>query len=371
MKKLLTIIGTRPEIIKMATLIPELDRAFEHVLVDSGQHYSARMHAIFFEELKLRSPDYSLKVGSHRPAKQVALILERFEEVLLNVRPAAVVVQGDTNTALAGALAASKHRDTGVRIIHIEAGARSFIRDQPEEINRKLVDQMSDLLFASCEEDLDNLKREGIDGGRIRVVGNTIVDGCRRIAATLDGTPEAGRYGLEPGSYVFATFHRQETVDDESRLRAVCEALGEISSRIPVIVALHPRTRKMLEQRQATLEGPGLHVIEPLGYRSAVSLLKDSRLCMTDSGGVQEEAAVLSIPTLVLRESTEHIRYVKAGMHVVVGTDRSRIVNEASFLLGNQKEYDRRKNSRISFVENTTARIVREIESFLARPDAL
>ena len=366
MKKLLTIIGTRPEIIKMSALIPEMDRGFEHVLVDSGQHYSARMHSIFFKELRLRSPDHSLKVGSHRPAKQIALILERFEEVLLNVRPAAVVVQGDTNTALAGALAASKHRDTGVRIIHIEAGARSFIPDQPEEINRRLVDQMSDLLFAPYEADRDNLIREGIDGRRIRVVGNTIVDGCRRIASTLDGTPEAARHGLTPGAYVFATFHRQETVDDESRLRAVCEAFSEISSLIPVIIPLHPRTRKMLEHHQATLGGPGLIVIEPLGYRSAVSLLRDCRLCMTDSGGVQEEAAVLGIPTLILRESTEHMRYVQAGMHVVVGTDRGCIVKEASFLLNSQKEYDRRKNSRISFTEDTTAHIMHEIESFLA-----
>jgi UDP-N-acetylglucosamine 2-epimerase (non-hydrolysing) len=293
------------------------------------------------------------------------LILERFEEVLLAVRPQAVVVQGDTNTCLAGALVASKHRDIGVRLIHVEAGARSFIPDQPEEINRKIVDQLSDLLFAPYEADRDNLLREGIAAERIRVVGNTVVDGCRRIAATLDGTSEAAKYSLEPGSYVLATFHRQETVDHEVRLRGVCEALHAISSSIPVIIPLHPRTQKMLEQKRIHLKGPGLLVIEPVGYRSAVSLLKDSRLCITDSGGVQEEAAVLGIPALILRENTEHQRYVQAGMHVIVGTDRSRIVREAGLLLGDKREYERRKNSRVSFTENTTARIINEIMNLL------
>jgi len=345
--KLLTLVGTRPEIIKMSSLIPELDCKFEHVLVDSGQHYSPRMHAIFFEDLRLRQPGFHLKVGSGKPGRQVALILERFEEVLLACRPEAVVVQGDTNTALAGALVASKYRDIGVRLIHIEAGTRSFLPYQPEEINRRIVDQLSDLLFAPYAEDRQNLLNEGIAAEFVRVVGNTVVDSCRRIAATVDRTSEAARHGLENGAYILATFHRQETVDDEAKLRSVCEALQQISSSIPVIVPLHPRTKKMLQQRKLNFSGPGLVIIEPLGYRSAVSLLQDSRLCITDSGGVQEEAAVLGIPTLVLRENTEHRRYVQAGMHVIVGTDRRRIVAEAELLLGDKHEFERRKNCSV------------------------
>lgn len=364
-KKILTLIGTRPEIIKMSPLIPELDNVFEHLLVDSGQHYSPRMHAIFFQELQLRQPDFFLKVGSHLPGEQVALILERFDEILTSVRPNAVIVQGDTNTALAGALAVSKHWGSGIRLIHVEAGTRSFISDQPEEINRKIVDRLSDLLFAPYADDCENLLKEGIDTERIKVVGNTVVDGCRRIAATLNETSESSKYGLQSGAYILVTFHRQETVDEESRLREVCGAILEISSSIPVIVPLHPRTKKMLLHWKMDFKAPGLVTVDPLGYGSAVSLLRDSRFCITDSGGVQEEAAVLGIPVLVLRENTEHKRYVEAGMHRIVGTNRHRILKEARLLLQDPKEYMNRKQSRISFIPNTTARIIKEIKAFL------
>ncbi len=361
---IVTVLGTRPEIIKMAPLLPRLDALGDHIIVHSGQHYSAEMDAVFFEELELRSPDRPLGVGSREPAEQVAMIAQGVERVIIESSPDWVVVHGDTNTTLGGALAAAKHRARGVRLAHVEAGARSFNEDQPEELNRVLVDRMAHLLFAPTEDDAANLKAEGIPVDRVLVTGNTVAESCLRMATIVDGhVPD----GLAAGHYAIATIHRQETVNDPARLATTWEALVAVSECVNVIVPLHPRTRKMLAAAGLPLSRAGLTVSEPVGYRKMVALLKHARFVLTDSGGVQEEAAILQVPALVLRGETEHRRYVDAGLHRVVGTDFDRIVAESTFLLDDDRLAER-KRCRIELDSGVAERIASALTSVGVSP---
>lgn len=313
--KVLTLVGTRPEIIKMAPLIELFDRECDHILIHSGQHYSPGMDQIFFEDLELRIPDKNLGVGSILPACQVAAVLEKTEEDIDACKPDVVVVHGDTNTTLGGALAAAKYRGGYIPLVHIEAGARSGIRTQVEEVNRKLVDQLSSLLFAANPEDSDNLLREGIESSRIFITGNTVLESCRRMADLLPGDYVQRRFRRDTGSYAIATLHRQESVDNPGILNNLVCSINSIADKYPLIIPLHPRTKKRIKEYGLELRGTYLEVLEPLGYRDMVALIRDARLCLTDSGGVQEEAAVLDTPALVLREKTEHMKYIRSGYH--------------------------------------------------------
>jgi UDP-N-acetylglucosamine 2-epimerase (non-hydrolysing) len=336
----MTLIGTRPEIIKMSPLIPRFDEEFNHILVHSGQHYSANMDAVFFEDLSLRRPDHMLEVGSHSPGEQTARILQKVEELLLQARPDALVVHGDTNTTLAGALAAAKQ--PGVVLVHVEAGARSGNPKQAEEINRQIVDRVSDIHFVPYERDLQNLRNEGVPTTSAYVTGNTVLASCLR-ASKLDG---AERFlqarGVQRGSYALATFHRQETVDERESLAAVCDALDETAEEVPVIAPLHPRTVKMMQQYGLVFTSPKVIVTEPVGYREMIAVLSNARFCLTDSGGLMEEAGVLGVPGLILRNETEHVRYIESGIHVLVGADREQIVRQGRVLVRNDREHGRR-----------------------------
>lgn len=365
--RLVTLLGTRPEIIKMAPLLPRLDEGYEHLLVHSGQHYSREMDRIFFEELSLRAPGVHLEVGSHPAGTQTGRIMERFEAALPSPLPAAILVQGDTNTALAGALVAAKLRSQGVLLVHVEAGTRSHNPLQPEEINRKLIDRVSDLLFVPEERDLENLRREGVDLSRAFVTGNTVVESCLRTAALSASRQTPARYGLAPERYAVATFHRQETVDEEPKLRAIYEALLAVGRRLPVLVPLHPRTRKMMGRFGLGLEAPGVRFIEPLGYVDMIDLLGHSRFCLTDSGGLVEEAAVLGIPALVLRTETEHRQYVECGIHTLVGSDRARIENEAARLVEDGETYRLRRTVSVPVRRGAPEVILQTLRARLGR----
>ncbi|MFW5776657.1 MAG: non-hydrolyzing UDP-N-acetylglucosamine 2-epimerase [Spirochaetota bacterium] len=328
--KIVTVLGTRPEIIKLSPLLPRLDELGQHVIVHSGQHYSAEMDAVFFDDLELRTPDRFLRVGSRPPVEQVARIATGVEDVIRALRPDWVIVHGDTNTTLAGALAAAKYRAAGVRLAHVEAGARSFNELQPEELNRVLVDRMSDLLFAPTDEDAANLAAEGIREDRVVVTGNTVVEACTRMASLVNGDAP---FGLSSHGYVVATLHRPETVDMPDVLPKLWRALVDVAGLLPVVVLLHPRTRRMLAEFGVKTRAPGLDVREPVGYREMIALLKGARFCITDSGGLQEEAAILGVPALVPRNETEHRRYVNCGLHRLAGPDPDALIREARLLL--------------------------------------
>jgi UDP-N-acetylglucosamine 2-epimerase (non-hydrolysing) len=328
--KIITVLGTRPEIIKLSSLIPLLIEISEHYIVHSGQHYSYEMDAVFFKELGLPMPDYSLGVGSIFPAAQVGKIAEGVEKIIVKQKPDWVVVHGDTNTTLGGALAAVKNRHLGIKLAHVEAGARSFNLEQPEEVNRLLVDRMSDLLFAPTEADKQHLLNEAILEQKIIVTGNTVVESCLRMAQLVEGERIA-EYPVS--SYAVCTIHRQETVDNRETLENVWKALSKIAEKIPIILPIHPRAKKMLETFKLPIDMPGLYISGPMSYKKMITLLKNARFCMTDSGGIQEEAAILGIPTIILRERTEHMRYVDSGIHVLAGGNTEKILQSAYRLL--------------------------------------
>ena len=283
------ILGTRPEIIKMSPIIREYERRGDGCFIlHTGQHYSYSMDRIFFEQLHLPEARYNLNVGSGLQGEQTGKMLGQIERVLIDEEPRAVLVQGDTNTVLAGALAAAKlHIPVG----HIEAGLRSNDRRMPEEINRILTDHISDYLFAPTEESRQNLVHDGVPDEKIFVCGNTVVDALfQNLLISEETIDPLSELGVRPGGYFLVTAHRQENVDDARKLGDILEALERVAVEyaMPVIYPMHPRTRKMMEQ--FGLEAGSIRCTEPLDYLSFLQLEKHARLILTDSGGVQEEA---------------------------------------------------------------------------------
>jgi UDP-N-acetylglucosamine 2-epimerase (non-hydrolysing) len=316
---ILIVIGTRPEIIKMSPIIRECtNKGLEFSVLHTGQHYSYAMDRIFFEQLNLPSPDYKLDVGSGTQGAQTAAILSGIENVLLRHPPRVVLVQGDTNTVCAGALAAAKlHIPVG----HVEAGLRSFDRSMPEEINRIVADHVSDLLFAPTELSRHNLLKEGVAAGKITVTGNTVVDAVRQnIRIAEQKVHPLEDLHLEPRRYFLVTAHRAENVDDPLRLARILTGLKKIAEHfgLPVIFPMHPRTQKMVHEFFLSTEG--IRVIDPVGYLEFLLLESSAAVLLTDSGGVQEEGCILSVPCVTLRENTERPETIEVGSNILAGT---------------------------------------------------
>lgn len=315
--KFCIILGTRPEIIKLSPLIRECGRRrLDYVLVHTGQHYSYDMDRIFFDELHLPSPAHHLDVGSGSHGRQTGRMLAGIEPVLEAEKPDIVYVQGDTNTVLAGALAASKlHIPVG----HVEAGLRSFDRAMPEEINRVATDHIADLLFAPTGASRELLLREGLPEERVFVTGNTVVDAVRENLRLAD-RDVLRRLSVAPKEYILSTLHRQENVDDRSRLKGVFDGLGQVSDAfgLPVVLPVHPRTRKMIDTFGLAVPD-GVRLAEPLGFLEFLAAESAARLALTDSGGVQEECCILGVPCVTLRENTERPETVQAGANVIAG----------------------------------------------------
>ncbi|HQC92110.1 MAG TPA: UDP-N-acetylglucosamine 2-epimerase (non-hydrolyzing), partial [Candidatus Methanoculleus thermohydrogenotrophicum] len=289
------ILGTRPEIIKMSPVIRECERrGLDYFILHTGQHYSYEMDRLFFEELELPDPDYNLDVGSGTHAGQTAKIMTGVEDVLAKESPDIVLVQGDTNTVMAGALAASKLH---MRVGHVEAGLRSFNRQMPEEINRVVTDHISDYLFAPTENARKNLLAEGIADKKICVTGNTIVDA---VYQNLDIAKKKGNVlkdlDLEPREYFLVTAHRQENVDNRARLKEIMKGLHEVQKEfsLPVVFPVHPRTEKRINELGVGVDG--LNLTKPFGFLEFLQLESQAKLVLTDSGGVQEETCVLGVP---------------------------------------------------------------------------
>ncbi len=331
MKTVLTLMGTRPEIIKLSPLIPLLQNRFRHILVHSGQHYSFDMDALFFQELGLPAPDYALAVGSATHGEQTARMLARLEPIILNEKPDMVLVQGDTNTTLAGALCAAK---LGIPVVHLEAGGRSFNRQMPEELNRVMVDHISALLLAADSDAKSNLLAEGLPDSSIRVVGSSVIDSVQRNRQhAASQSTILSRLELERGKYLALTLHRSENTTPE-RLPGMLKALGEIAEQMPIVFALHPRTAAVMKQ-QGIIMPAAIRVCDPLGYLDTLTLVENAYALLTDSGGLQEEAGALGTPALVLRNETEWRYLVDAGMHVLVGNTYESIRSGAEQWLGN------------------------------------
>jgi UDP-N-acetylglucosamine 2-epimerase (non-hydrolysing) len=327
--RLAIVLGTRPEIIKMAPVIRELEkRKIDFTLIHTGQHYSKELSEVFFRQLELAPPDYNLNVGSGSHAQEVGKMIIRAEQVLLKDRPDAILVQGDTNSTLSGALVASK---LGVRLGHVEAGLRSYDRSMPEEINRVLTDHASDFLFAPTETAKSNLLKEGISKRNVSITGNTIVDLLR---SSIDRAKESGHAiidGLGLKDFLLVTLHRQENVDDAEKLGRVVRSISTLSARLesPAIWPIHPRTRNRLTEFDLNDALDGIILMKPVDYFSFLGLEKMASLVLTDSGGVQEETCVLRTPCVTLRTNTERPETLDVGSNVLAGTDSDRIVKSA------------------------------------------
>ena len=321
--KVLCIAGARPNFMKVAPVLRALDeRGVEAPLVHTGQHYDPAMSAAFFADLGLREPDVHLEVGSATHAVQTARVMERLEPVLEERRPDLVVVVGDVNSTLAGALVCAK---IGMPVAHVEAGLRSFDRTMPEEINRVLTDQVSDLLFTTSPEAEENLKNEGARG-EIHFVGNPMIDSLERHLERARASDVRERLGLD-GPYGLVTLHRPSNVDEGDVLAGILGALADVARELPLVFPAHPRTVKMIE-RFGLGSADGVRVIEPLGYLDFLRLMADARLVLTDSGGIQEETTVLGVPCLTIRENTERPITVEMGSNRLVGADPERIRRE-------------------------------------------
>ena len=305
--RVLLVAAARPNFMKVAPIVGALTRAgLEFALVHTGQHYDPQMSDAFFADLGLPAPDYHLGIGSGTHADQTARVMLAFEPVLTEVRPDWLVVVGDVNSTLACSLVAAKHRESlGCRIAHVEAGLRSHDWRMPEEVNRVLTDRLSDLLLMPSDDALANLEAEGIDRSRTELVGNVMIDALVGQLPRARAADVPGQLALPRDGYAVATFHRPSNVDDGRQLGAIIRALSGLTSRLPVVVPLHPRTRKNIEQFGLSPLLTSLTVLEPLGYRDMLSLVDGARAVFTDSGGLQEETSALGVACLTLREQTE------------------------------------------------------------------
>ena len=336
--KIAVILGTRPEIIKMSPIIRELERRqADYFILHTGQHYSYSLDKVFFEQLKLAHVKHNLEVGSGSHAEQTAKILIGVEKVLQEESPDIILVEGDTNSVLAGALAATKlHIEVG----HVEAGLRSYDRQMPEEINRILTDHCSDYLFAPSEKARKTLLNEGIPEGKIFVTGNSIVDATYQnleIARESGGSLTA--LGIKPKEYFLATIHRQENVDNLTRFASILGGLNAVATEfhLPVIYPIHPHSRKRMNE--FNLKPRKVTLIEPVDFPSFLELESNARLILTDSGGVQEEACVLSVSCVTLRDSTERPETIEIGANILAGTSSNRILECLQIMLSQQNTW--------------------------------
>jgi len=328
--RIVSIVGARPQFVKAAPVSRALRARHEEILVHSGQHYDQEMSGVFFDELQIPRPDYNLAVGSGSHGRQTGEMLGLIEDLLLELKPDAVLVYGDTNTTLAGGLAAAK---LGIPVIHVEAGLRSFNRAMPEEINRVLVDHLADLLLCPTPAAVDHLAAEGITRG-VELVGDVMLDATRWISERIDARPTLERLGLRTGEYFLATVHRAATSDSPRQLEAVIRAFSRVDK--PVVWALHPRTDKNIDTHglRALLEAAdNIIAVPPLSYTETAGLLKNAAGLLTDSGGMQKEAYFYGVSCVTLREETEWVETVELGWNRLVGTDEDSIVEAARDLV--------------------------------------
>ncbi|MFG0316602.1 MAG: non-hydrolyzing UDP-N-acetylglucosamine 2-epimerase [Planctomycetota bacterium JB042] len=360
-RDLVLIVGARPNFMKAGPVLEAVRSrgSLAPVLVHTGQHYDERMSDLFFRDLGLPRPDVNLEVGSASHARQTADVMVRFEEYLegRSAPPSGVLVVGDVNSTVACALVAAKR---GVPLVHVEAGLRSFDRGMPEELNRIVTDQLADVCYVTEPSGVENLRREGKDVRSCPLVGNTMIDTLVRHRERAEAGAAARReeIGVERGGYAVVTLHRPSNVDDEATLAGVLEALEEVGGELPLVWPLHPRTEARarafgLEERLRAL--PNLKLVPPQGYLDFLGLTAGARLLLTDSGGIQEEAVVLKVPCVTLRENTERPVTIEVGGNLLAGSDPGRIVAAAQEMLardpaaiGTPEGWDGRAAERIA-----------------------
>lgn len=331
MKTVVHIVGARPNFMKVAPIYRAIKERgqLNQKLIHTGQHYDVKMSDVFFRDLGMPEPDTHLGVGSGSHAEQTAKVMVELEKLWTKDRPDLVSVVGDVNSTLAAALVAAKLQ---IPIAHVEAGLRSFDRAMPEEVNRVVVDRLSDLLLTPSPDGDENLLKEGVDQKRIHFVGNVMIDSLLQSKEAASKLDVLQKLNLTPGAYAVCTLHRPSNVDDPEVLGGLLGALGHVSRRIPVMFPVHPRTRKMIEEKglsRLLTEFPEIRLVEPLGYLEFLCLTSQAKLILTDSGGLQEESTALGVPCLTLRENTERPVTITVGTNILVGTDPEAVKEES------------------------------------------
>jgi UDP-N-acetylglucosamine 2-epimerase (non-hydrolysing) len=322
--KVLTVLGTRPEIIRLSRIVAKLDRSCRHVLVHTGQNYAESLNDVFFRELAVRAPDHALGVRGATFGEQIGRILIEIEKVLVRERPDRLLVLGDTNSGLAAVIA----KRMGIPVFHLEAGNRCYDDRVPEEVNRRIIDHSSTVLMPYTHRSAANLVREGIDRSRVFVIGNPIFEVLETHRDAIAASDVLARLGLAPQRYFIVTMHRAENVDVEARLRSLVAALRLLAERYghPVVCSLHPRTRDKMEAFGIARDDRQVRFIEPLGFFDFVALERQALCALSDSGTVQEECCIFRVPNVTVRDVTERPETIEAGSNMLTGMDPARIV---------------------------------------------
>lgn len=326
MKKILSVVGARPNFMKIAPVHLEFLKykdSVQHLICHTGQHYDEKMSKIFFDELNISKPDFNLNVGSASHAVQTANIMIEFEKVLIAEKPDMIIVVGDVNSTIACGLVAKK---LNIPVAHIEAGLRSFDRTMPEEINRILTDTISDYLFVTEQSGIDNLKNEGIDERKIFFTGNVMIDSLVQNMSKIDKSPILSSFGVKKDDYILCTLHRPANVDNKKSFKDILDTLNAFADKKKIIFPVHPRTRtNMMEHGIANEISSNLILTDPIGYIDFLCLIKNATLIITDSGGIQEETTYLGVPCVTLRKNTERPITIQTGSNYLAGTDVSRL----------------------------------------------
>ncbi|MBI2145797.1 UDP-N-acetylglucosamine 2-epimerase (non-hydrolyzing) [Candidatus Woesearchaeota archaeon] len=357
--KICTVLGTRPEITKLSPLLPLLDQEFNHCIIHTGQHYDYALDGVFFKELHLPAPQYQLNIGSHSQGKQTGRMLEKIEEVLVQEQPGLVIVEGDTNTTMAGALAAAKLH---IPVMHVESGCRSFNRKMPEEINRIVADHSAEYLIAPDEDSVKNLQQEGIPSQKVFLLGSTVFDAVERTKTFIQPEHVLSQWGLSKNGFILVTLHRAETTDNMEVITNIVQALNTLALNIPIVFPIHPRTRKTITENAITFNNNILS-IDPQPYLSFLALLSACRFCITDSGGIQEEALAFNVPCLIPRTETEWVRLVRAGKNLLVGVKTEGILSAARKIIEDETELRKIKETRYPYDIGTSKKIIELIQT--------
>lgn len=354
--RIMTILGTRPEIIRLSKVIALLDSQGDHILVHTGQNYDQRLSQVFFDDLNVRSPDAYMGVRAGTFGGQVGQILERSEELFLKYRPERLLILGDTNSGLSALVA----RRLGIPVYHMEAGNRCFDDRVPEEVNRRMIDHASTVLLPYTQRSRENLLAEGIPGRRIYVTGNPIKEVIDSFADKIEASGVLEALGLSAGRFLLVTLHRSENVDREERLRSVMQALAALKEEYsyPVVCSLHPRTRSRAEAFGLDLDRNGVHFVAPLGFFDFVNLERNAACILSDSGTVQEEACIFGVPNVTLREVTERPETVECGANFLAGVEPGMVARAVRFVMGRASAWQSPPEYLVPHVAETVCRIV-------------
>ncbi len=334
MKKVISVVGARPNFVKISPIhkaFQDYSTEITHLICHTGQHFDENMSKVFFEELQMPEPDFYLGISGGSHAEQTARIMMEFEKIILVEKPDLVVVPGDVNSTLACSLVASKLH---IPVAHVESGLRSYDRKMPEEVNRILTDVISDMLFVTEESGINNLKNEGISPEKVFFTGNVMIDSLVNYMPQIEKSPIINKLGLQKNKYVLATFHRPSNVDNSENINNIISALINISKRQPVVFPVHPRTmNKLKETGLINKIGSNLILTEPIGYVDFLSLTKNAKLVVTDSGGIQEETTFMGVQCLTVRDSTERPITCSTGTNQMVGQDYNKLQIMANEIL--------------------------------------